>query len=91
MLHMQHHFLCNISYVVITESMEKSLKYTTNYNTRIRIDIITILAIILEPCTVLEIPLNCRGLRIILLCLHNAMQSVCKFLIFIFVAMMKFM
>ena len=29
MLHMQHHFLCNISYVVIAESMGKSLKYTT--------------------------------------------------------------
>ena len=29
MLHMQHHFLCNIIYVVITESMGKSLKYTT--------------------------------------------------------------
>ena len=32
MLHMQHHFLCNISYVVIAESMGKSLKYTTKYN-----------------------------------------------------------
>ena len=30
MLHMQHHILCNISYVVIAESMGKSLKYTTN-------------------------------------------------------------
>ena len=30
MLHMQHYFLCNISYVVIAESMGKSLKYTTN-------------------------------------------------------------
>ena len=30
MLHMQHHFLCNISYVVIAESMGKSLKYTTS-------------------------------------------------------------
>ena len=30
MLHMQHHFLCNISYVVIAESMGESLKYTTN-------------------------------------------------------------
>ena len=29
MLHMQHHFLCNIGYVVIAESMGKSLKYTT--------------------------------------------------------------
>ena len=29
MLHMQHHILCNISYVVIAESMGKSLKYTT--------------------------------------------------------------
>ena len=27
---MQHHILCNISYVVIAESMRKSLKYTTN-------------------------------------------------------------
>jgi hypothetical protein len=27
---MQHHFLCNISYVAIAESMGKSLKYTTN-------------------------------------------------------------
>ena len=26
---MQHHFLCNISYIVIAESMGKSLKYTT--------------------------------------------------------------
>ena len=26
---MQHHFLCNISYVVIAESMGKSLKYAT--------------------------------------------------------------
>ena len=26
---MQHHLLCNISYVVIAESMGKSLKYTT--------------------------------------------------------------
>ena len=25
MLHMQHHFLCNTSYVVIAESMENSL------------------------------------------------------------------
>ena len=25
---MQHYFLCNITYVVIAESMEKSLKYT---------------------------------------------------------------
>ena len=25
---MQHYFLCNISYVVIAESMGKSLKYT---------------------------------------------------------------
>ena len=32
LLHMQHHFLCNISYVVITLSMGKSLKYTTMYN-----------------------------------------------------------
>ena len=31
MLHKQHHILCNISYVVIAESMGKSLKYTTNY------------------------------------------------------------
>ena len=31
MLHMQHHFLCNISYVVIAESMGKSLKYTIIY------------------------------------------------------------
>ena len=30
MLHMQHHFLCNISYVVIAESMGKSLKYVYN-------------------------------------------------------------
>ena len=30
MLHMQHHILCNISYVVIAESMGKSLKYTTS-------------------------------------------------------------
>jgi hypothetical protein len=29
MLHMQYHFLCNISYVVIAESMGKGLKYTT--------------------------------------------------------------
>ena len=35
MLHMQHHFLCNISYVVIAESMGKSLKYTTNIHTYI--------------------------------------------------------
>ena len=27
---MQHHFLCNISYVVIAESMGMSLKYTTS-------------------------------------------------------------
>ena len=27
---MQHHFLCNISFVVIAESVGKSLKYTTN-------------------------------------------------------------
>ena len=32
MLHIQHHILCNISYVVIAESMEKSLKYTTSNN-----------------------------------------------------------
>ena len=32
MLHMQHHFLCNISYVVIAESMGKGLKYTTSDN-----------------------------------------------------------
>ena len=30
MLHMQHHFLCNVSYVVIAGSMEKSFKYTTS-------------------------------------------------------------
>ena len=30
MLHMQHHFLCNISYLVIAASMENSLKYTTS-------------------------------------------------------------
>ena len=30
LLHMQHHFLCNISYVAIAMSMGKSLKYTTN-------------------------------------------------------------
>ena len=30
MLHMQHHFLCNISYVAIAMSMGKSLKYTTS-------------------------------------------------------------
>ena len=30
LLHMQHHFLCKISYVVIAMSMGKSLKYTTN-------------------------------------------------------------
>ena len=29
LLYMQHHFLCNISYVVIAMSMGKSLKYTT--------------------------------------------------------------
>ena len=29
MLHMQHHFLCNITYVVTAESMGKSLTYTT--------------------------------------------------------------
>ena len=29
MFHMQHHFLCNISYVVIAASMGESLKYTT--------------------------------------------------------------
>ena len=29
MLHMQHHFLCNTSYVGTAESMGKSLKYTT--------------------------------------------------------------
>ena len=29
MLHMQHHFLCNISYVVNAASMENSRKYTT--------------------------------------------------------------
>ena len=32
MLHMQHHFLCNISYVVIAESMGKCLKYTIKYS-----------------------------------------------------------
>ena len=32
MLHMQHHFLCNIGYVVIAASMRNTLKYTTkNY------------------------------------------------------------
>ena len=31
MLHIQHHFLCNVSYVVIAESMGKSLKYTTRF------------------------------------------------------------
>ena len=30
LLHMQHHFLCNISYVAIAMSMGKSLKYTTS-------------------------------------------------------------
>ena len=30
-LHMQHHFLCNISHVVIAESVGKSLKYTSVY------------------------------------------------------------
>ena len=34
-LHMQHYFLCNISYIVIAESMEKSLKYTTIYDVKI--------------------------------------------------------
>ena len=34
LLHMQHHFLCNISYVVIALSMGKSLNYTTNHSTR---------------------------------------------------------
>ena len=29
MLHMQHHFLCNISFVVIVASMGIDLKYTT--------------------------------------------------------------
>ena len=32
LLHMQHHFLCNISYVVIAMSMGKSLKYTTSFS-----------------------------------------------------------
>ena len=32
MLHMQHHILCNISYVVIAESMGKSLKTTIIYS-----------------------------------------------------------
>ena len=32
MLHMQHHFLCNITYVVTAESMGKGLTYTTNIN-----------------------------------------------------------
>ena len=30
MLHMQHHFLCNISYVVIAEPMGKSLAQVYN-------------------------------------------------------------
>jgi len=28
--HIQHHYICNICYVVITISMGNSLKYTTN-------------------------------------------------------------
>ena len=32
MLHMQHHILCNISYVVIAESMERVLSIQQGFN-----------------------------------------------------------
>ena len=37
MLHIQHHILCNFSYVVIVESMGKSIKYTIHFKVNVRL------------------------------------------------------
>ena len=53
MLHMQHHFLCNITFVVIEVSIGVSLKYTTIYHTLLCM----FMCISPRVCTVLQVHL----------------------------------